>query len=131
MKISKRVSALACVAVCLLQFTSCQTSTGPSYLSLHISGAVTTFAGAPIAGAKVFLETIDIPYLLLASAKLDSALTDAQGRFAVSYVNSDMKCIRIYRLHVIADNSHEAYTNDLSGNGIKCTSALQTINLQM
>lgn len=130
MKFLKRFSAVVCGAICLAAFSSCKSTTAPK-VSLHISGVVTNFAGAPIVGAKVFLETVEIPFLLLGSAPLDSALTDAQGRYAVSYVNDEVTCISIYQLHVTNGAGHDVYTNDLSGNSIKCTSAVQTINFQM
>ena len=105
---------------------ACGDPSGPS-TRFQISGTVSNLStGAPVAGALVVLETIE--FFLIPSAPLDSALTDANGRFTLS-VDAPEHCLDIWRLRATAENYRPGFTNDASGNSVRCTSDRQVLNI--
>lgn len=116
------------VLVALLVLTACRDLSGPK-TELRISGIVTDVStGARISGATVTLENIEI--LLFPSSPIINTTTDSQGHYSLTWT-SDTYCLEILRLRVSADGYYESFTNQASGNNIRCTSSEQILNVQL
>ena len=120
----------ALVACLVLVPVGCSEPSAPM-THLRISGAVTDLStGSPIPGAVVVLETIEGFLFVFPSVPIDSVTTDAQGRYALTF-DDDTRCLGILRLRATAPNFSTGYTNDASGNSVRCTSEMQVLNIRL